>query len=169
MLIPTRRRTWGPEGKTPIIRYSYRHDRISALAALTVSAKLCHMGIYVRFQQDNFHAYDIAKFLRILLKHIKGPIILLWDNAKIHKGPYIEEILKKNPRLQLEWFPGYAPELDPVEQVWNDFKRHTANSIPRTKQDLRISLHNSTRRVRRSQAKLRSFILSSELPSAPWE
>jgi len=35
LLIPSRRRTWGSEGKTPVGCYSYRHDRISALATLT--------------------------------------------------------------------------------------------------------------------------------------
>jgi hypothetical protein len=38
MLIPTRRRTWSPQGHTPIVRYNYRHDRISALAVLTVAS-----------------------------------------------------------------------------------------------------------------------------------
>jgi transposase len=68
----------------------------------------------------------------------------------------------------MESFPGYAPELNPVEQVWNDFKGHDANTLFRNKQHLRAKLHNNARRVRRSQAKLRSFILASDLPSPPW-
>jgi transposase len=168
LLIPTRSRTWGPKGKTPIVRYSYRHDRISALAALTVSAKQKHMGLYTRFQRENFKAVHVAEFLRALLSHIRGPIILLWDGGNIHKGPKIRKVLIKNPRLRIEWFPGYAPELDPVEQVWNDFKRHTANSMPLTRHDIRISLHANSRRAQSSQAKLRSYILSSELPSPTW-
>jgi hypothetical protein len=59
-------------------------------------------------------------------------------------------------------------ELNPAEQVWNDFKGHTANSLRRNKQDIRLNLHASARRVRRSGAKLRSFVLSSDLPSASW-
>jgi transposase len=168
LLIPTRRRTWGLKGRTPIIQYNFRYDRISALAALTVSAQRKHMGLYVRFQQDNFHVQDIGDFLHVLLKHLRGPIILLWDRAKIHKGPKIEKILKKNSRLYIEWFPSYAPELNPVEQIWNDFKGHTANSLPLNKQDLRIALHNNKRRVSNSQIKLKSFVLSSKLPSSPW-
>ncbi|MFH0983638.1 MAG: hypothetical protein V2A79_19145, partial [Planctomycetota bacterium] len=61
--------------------------------------------------------------------------------------------------------PKYAPELNPAEQVWNEFKGHTANSLPLDKQDIRNSLHANKRRVRRSQNKLRSLILASELPS----
>ena len=155
-------------GETPIVRYSYRHDRISAVAALTVSARRKHMGIYTRFQQDNFKAGHVAEFLRAMLSHIRGPIILLWGGGQIHKGPKIRKVLTNNPRLHIEWFPGYAPELDPVEQVWNDFKGHSANSLPLTKKNLRVSLHANSRRARNSQAKLRSYILSSDLPSPPW-
>ena len=38
LLIPPVRRTWGPRGQTPIIRYSYKHDKISAISAVTVTA-----------------------------------------------------------------------------------------------------------------------------------
>jgi transposase len=168
LLIPTRRRTWGPQGHTPIIRYSYKHDRISALGALSVSAIHTHMGLYLRFQQDNFKAPHVAKFLRHLLQHLRGHVVLLWDGGRIHKGPAIEQVLANNPRLHVEPFPKYAPELNPAEQIWNDFKGHTANSLFENKQDIRLSLHGSKRRVCRSQDKLRSFILASDLPSLPW-
>ena len=165
MLIPTRRRTWGPEGQTPRIPYSYKHDRISALAVLTVSPICRHIGLYARFQQDNFKALHVALFLRQLLRHLPGPVILLWDQGQIHKGTAIRQVLSDNPRLHTQFFPKYAPELNPAEQVWNEFKGRTANSLPLDKQDIRNSLHANKRRVQRSQDKLRSLILASELPS----
>ncbi len=30
----------------------------------------------------------------------------------------------------IEWFPRHAPELNPAEQVWNEFKGHSANTKP---------------------------------------
>jgi len=165
LLIPTRRRTWGPEGQTPWVPYSYKHDRISALAVLTISPICQRIGLYARFQQDNFRAVHVAPFLRQMLRHIPGPVILLWDNGPIHRGPAIRRALQDNPRLHTEWFPKYAPELNPAEQVWNEFKGHTANSLPLDKQDIRNALHANRRRVCRSQEKLRSLILASELPS----
>jgi putative transposase len=125
------------------------------------------MGLYICFQPANFTAHDVATFLRGLLRHVRGPIILLWDRGSIHKGPAIEEIKRAHPRLHLEEFPAYAPELNPVEQRWNDFKGHTANSLHRDTRELRRRLQAHTRRVRRSQAKLRSLILASDLPSPP--
>jgi hypothetical protein len=69
------------------------------------------------------------------------------------------------PRLSLEELPADAPELNPTEQMWNDFTGHLANSLLQDSRDLRRRLSATTRRVRRSQAKLRSFIRSSKLPS----
>lgn len=109
MLIPTRRRTWNPRGQTPIVRYNYKHDRISAIAALTVAAKRARMGLYAQFRQDNFKAVHVAQFLRMLLGHLRGHVILLWDSGRIHKGPAINAVRDAFPRLHLERFPGYAP------------------------------------------------------------
>jgi putative transposase len=125
------------------------------------------MGVYVAFQPVNFTAMQVAAFLRELLRHLRGHIILLWDQGSIHQGPAIAEVQRAYPRLHIEEFPAYAPELNPVEQLWNAFKGHTANSLPRDTRDIRRSLQANTRRVRRSQAQLRSFILASELPSPP--
>ena len=126
------------------------------------------MGLYLRFPQNNDPATNVATFLRPLLRHLQGPVILLWDNGRIHKGPFIAQVQRDYPRLDIESFPDDAPELNPTEPIWNDFKSHTANSLFRNKQHLRSTLHNNARRVRRSQAKLRSFVLASDLPSPPW-
>jgi transposase len=125
------------------------------------------MGLYVAFQPVNFTAMHVAAFLQELLRHLRGHVILLWDQGSIHQGPAIAKVQRANPRLQIEEFPAYAPELNPVEQLWNDFKGHTANSLPRDTRAIRRSLQANTRRVRRFQAKLRSFVLASELPSPP--
>jgi transposase len=126
------------------------------------------MGLYIAFQEDNFKAASVARFLRSLLRHLRGNVILVWDNGRIHKGPIIAELRRRNPRLLVEWFPGYAPELNPVEQIWKDFKEHSANRVHMNKKDLRRCLGSNTRRVERCQEKLRSFVRASELPSTPW-
>jgi len=123
------------------------------------------MGVYVRFQDRNFDACHVASFLRTLLRHLRGHIILLWDNSRIHKGSPVRKVLAANPRLHVEWLPAYAPELNPVEQIWLNLKGQMANSILETRRHVRRQLHIRTRRVRGSQDALRSFVLASDLPS----
>jgi transposase len=163
--MPTRRRTWAPVGQTPVIPYNYRHDRLSTLGTLTVSPKRQHLGLYLRFQAGSFKGVHVADCLRTLLRQLRGHVILLWDRARIHRGRAIEAVRQAYPRLHVEEFPAYAPELNPTEQLWNDWKGHTANSLLQDLRDLRRRLYANTRRVRRSQQKLRSFLLASKLPS----
>jgi transposase len=163
--MPTRRRTWAPVGQTPVIPYNYRHDRLSTLGTLTVSPKRQHLGLYLRFQAGSFKGGHVADFLRTLLRQLRGHAILLWDRARIHRGRAIEAVRQAYPRLHVEECPAYAPELNPTEQLWNDWKGHTANSLLQDLRDLRRRLYANTRRVRRSQQKLRSFLLASKLPS----
>jgi hypothetical protein len=138
------------------------------LAALTVSPKRQQVGLYIHFQDHTFQAVDVARFVRALLRHLRGHVMLLWDRGTIHQGAAIAALQKGYPRLHLEEFPADAPELNPVEQIWNDFNGHTANSLLRDRRELRRRLRDNTRRVvRRSQAKRRSFILASKLPSPP--
>jgi putative transposase len=114
-------------------------------------------------------AVDVADFLRVHLCQIRGGVILLWEQGSIHRGPAIKAVCQIHPRLYLEAFPACAPELNPTEQLWKDFKGHTANSLLQDQRDLDCRLQANVCRVRRSQAKLRSFILASELLSPPWQ
>jgi hypothetical protein len=46
LLIPNVRRTWAPRGQTPIVWHRHRHDRISAISAVTVSFRRQRLGLY---------------------------------------------------------------------------------------------------------------------------
>jgi transposase len=41
--------------------------------------------------------------------------MVLLDNSTIHQGEPIEELRRQHPRLHIEYFPSYAPELNPDE------------------------------------------------------
>jgi len=139
----------------------------SPLAALTVSPKPRHLGLYTRFQPYNVKASHVTELLRALWRHLRGHVMVLWARSSIHPGQAITAIQQVYPRLHLEEFPAYAPELNPTEHVWKDVKGHTAHSLLRDRRDLRGRPAAKTTRVQRSQAKLHSFIRVSKRPSPP--
>ena len=165
LLIPNVRRTWAPRGETPIVRHRYRHDRISAISAVTVSFRRHRVGLYLHFHQDNISQVEVAVFLRYLLQQIRGNIVLLWDGGSIHDGLEIREFLRHHPRLHVERFPAYAPELNPDEGVWAHCKRELANGRPDNIDELLGVLTQVTRTARRRPSLLRSFVTSSDLPA----
>ena len=165
MLTPTVRRTWAPRAQTPILFHRYSHEKISAISAVTVSPLRERLGLYCHLHFTNLSHLEVAAFLRLLLQHLRGNIILIWDGGSIHNGPALNQLLSRNPRLQVERFPAYAPELNPDEFVWNNLKLQLANGAPENVEDLMEDLSHELRRLRHAPTLLRSFIIGSELPS----
>lgn len=163
-LIPRVRRTWAPRGQTPLLRCWQRHDRISAISALTVSPGRRRLGLSCQLHDDNLKAPAVCAFLRHLLRHLRGRVIVIWDNGKIHKGPVIRALCAAVPRLHLEAFPAYAPELNPDEGVWTLAKGEPANGRPDDRDRLRADLLASLGRIGGSQRLLRGCVTHSALP-----
>jgi len=166
LLIPNVRRTWAPRGQTPIVRHRYQRDKVSAISAVTVSATRRRVGLYLHLHPgENITNVEVAIFLRALLRHLRGHVIVVLDSGSIHKGPDVQALQARCPRLHLEWFPGYAPELNPDELVWAHFKAKLANGHPNTIDDLMGTLCRITKYVTKRPRLIRSFIAGSELPS----
>lgn len=158
LITPTVRRTWAPRGQTPILRHWHRHDRISVISGVSVSPLRRRCGLYFQCHAENIRAVAAARFLQHLLRHLAGPIIVLWDNSKTHQGPVIRALLARHARLRLEYFPAYAPELNPDEGVWALAKAALANGRPDTTLDLLRAIIAALTHVRRAPRHLRACI-----------
>jgi transposase len=90
--------------------------------------------------------------------------MLLWDRASIHGRKEVKEFLAWHPRIRVERFPAYAPELNPAEYVWNHTDHKLSNGAPDDVRELKGALWNSVRKLRRSQDLLWSCIYASDLP-----
>jgi len=165
LLAPHVRRTWAPRGRTPILRCAGHGEKTSAISAIAVSPKLKRLTLYARFHpKQNIRSPEVVAFLRQLLKHLRGPVILLWDGGNHHKGAMIEQFLRAHPRLHTYRFPGYAPELNPDEFVWRSLKGAVANSNPQDLRQLKAFIHPPLQRLRQSQQLLWSCIQASDMP-----
>jgi transposase len=121
-LLAAVRRTWGPQGQTPILPAWDRRDRLSVISAITVSPIRQRLGLCFQLlpKNTNAKAPDVVDFLRHLKATLGGPLTVLWDRHGIHrKAGVVQAYLTKHPEIVTEDFPGYAPELNPDEQVWN--------------------------------------------------
>jgi len=166
MLLPLVRRTWAPRGHPPQMTYCAKHrQRVSMAAALSVSPLRRHCAMHFRTYRNTYvNQVREAKFCKALLRQIRGRIIVIWDGGPMHRGKYIREVLTKHPRLTVERLPAYAPELNPVEALWNHIKYHElANFTPENVAELQVQLVTHLRRVKRSQARMQSFIGATPL------
>jgi transposase len=164
LLIPHVAKTWAPVGQTPVIHHRYRRDKISVISGVSVSPKRQRLGLFYQLYFQNIGQEEVCEFLRHLLRHLRGPVIALLDNSRTHHGGPLDDLLRQHPRLSIEHFPSYAPELNPDEGVWSQSKSDLANGRPDDIEELVQDLIRSIDRIRRSPAKLRGCILQSDLP-----
>jgi transposase len=52
------------------------------------------------------------------------PVVLVLDNGPVHTSKASMAALAARPWITVEWLPRYAPELNDIEPVWRDLKRH---------------------------------------------
>ena len=119
-LLPMAVRTYAPVGQTPTLCVPLTRDHLSAIGAITPDGKLV-----MQTQDHSYKGPDVVRFLQLLLREIPGNLLVIWDGASIHRSQPIKDFLTKGgaKRIHLERLPGYAPELNPQEGVWNLLKR----------------------------------------------
>jgi transposase len=166
LLIPNVAKTWAPQGQTPVHRHRQgRRDKISVISGISLSPQRHQLGLYYLLYFDNIGQEEVCRFLRELLRHLSGPVIVLLDNSSTHHGEPLHHLLRRHPRLHIEHFPAYAPELNPDEGVWSLAKRDLANTCPHDVEELVEDVIRSINTIRTSPEKLRGCILQSALPS----
>ena len=82
----------------------------------------------------------------------------------MHRSAVRQLRARGDGRIEVEWLPGYAPELNPVEQVWQRSKYvDLANFVPEQAEHLRLEVEGSLVKTRGQQAILRSFFAYAKL------
>jgi transposase len=77
------------------------------------------------------------------------PIMLVLDNGPIHTSKASRAALAERAHwLTVEWLPKSAPELNDIEAVWRDLKRHhLAHQTPSGPEDLDQAIHDAVRKL----------------------
>jgi len=101
-------------------------DHLSAIGGITPEGR-----IFMQMQERAYRAEHVVEFLRLLLRKINGKVLVIGDGSPIHRAKVIKEFLAAGAakRLHLERLPGYAPDLNPQEGVWNVLKRRELKNV----------------------------------------
>ncbi len=167
MLNPLVRRTWAPRGKTPVIKVFKPHERISVIGAMTLELKTKRFGFQFHLLPDNanFYGEDIAEFIKGIRRNLRGPITLLWDMIEIHRAKPVINYVAKHHTVRVEYFPPYAPELNPVDQIWSYVKYgRLANYCPDSLTELRERITTEFDRLKKRPDLLESLFHHTGLP-----
>ena len=155
-LLPGVVRTYAPRGQTPILRVPLTRDHISAISGITMDGTLLLM-----VQERAFRSPDVVRFLKHLLRHIPGKLLVVWDGSPIHRGQPVKDFLANGgaERIHLERLPGYAPDLNPDEGIWNYLKRVELRNVRCANlSELRGAMRLAKERLRHKRCVIRGCI-----------
>lgn len=157
---PNVRRTWGPEGQTPVLQEHFNWKRLSALGAVTWRPGQARTRLFLSARPGSLSSPEVIEFLRNLRRHVRGPVVAIWDGLPSHRSHVTQaHVAAQADWLTVERLPAYAPELNPLETLWATLKgRDLANYLPDSIAQLDDHLGRSMRRVRRRQDMGLNFI-----------
>lgn len=152
--------TWAPQGETPLLKYPL-WEHLSVISAITPQGRL-----FTWMQDHAFKGQDIVRFLKHLLRRIRGKLLLIWDGLPAHRGEAVKAFLRQGAaqRLHLERLPAYAPDLNPDEGVWGYLKTvELANVCCHDLAELRTQLRKAIARLRHKVTVIQSFFQQARL------
>jgi transposase len=146
--------SWGVKGHTPVVAVPGQRQSVSAASAVNAKG-----GFWFATFSGAMRAALFVDLLKQLLRHRKKPLFLVLDSLPAHKAKLVEHYVASTAgRLRLFFLPGYAPELNPDELVWNHAKRTgTAKRPLKRGESLRERVHADLTAIQRRPALIRSF------------
>ena len=106
-----------------MLRHRFQWKRLSIAGALVYEpdGTVAHLVFQVR--PGAYNDETLISFLTDVHEHA-GPrsVILIWDGLPSHRSRRMLDWVASQDWLTLEPLPGYAPDLNPTEQVWGSVK-----------------------------------------------
>ena len=144
-------RTWSPVGQTPVLTEWQTRDHLSVISGITRDGR----SVF-RTYETAINGKLAARFLQQLQHTLDERLLVIWDGSPIHRSHAVKAVLAKaQGRIWLERLPGYAPDLNPDEGVWQHLKQvQLANVCSPDLPTHRHQLRNAIRRFKQKQANL---------------
>jgi hypothetical protein len=110
------------------------------------------------FREDHF-----AALLDAAHQQLGAPIVLVWDGLPAHKSARMRALIAARPWLRVYQLPGYAPELNPTENIWSNLKRSMANLAPGSITDLARIARNRLKGMQYQPTLIDGFLAATGL------
>ncbi|WP_201453262.1 transposase [Rhodococcus sp. T7] len=117
--------------------------------------------VRVLHDRRRYNTDKLIEFLTELRTHFAGEkVILIWDGLMAHRSKAMTAWLAtQRDWLHVERLPAYAPELNPIEQVWGNMKStELANLCPEILDQVRIATEAGLTRIGSNYDLCHSFL-----------
>jgi len=106
-----------------------------------------------------FNAGRFVEFLQAFMKRRRHKVLLVLDGHPSHGAKLVlNYVASLGGKLELHFLPGYAPELNPDEFVWNHLKREGTSKKPLKRgESLRRRVEEDLATIKQKPALVRAF------------
>jgi transposase len=137
-------RSWAPVGRTPLVQGTGQRFGANVISAISNKGRL-QFSVFTQ----RFTAAVLIDFLTRLIRQADGQkIILILDGHPVHRANRVAAWVAAHAELiELQFLPGYSPELNPTELLNEDVK---TNALGRRRPRSQDELIGDTRSYLRS-------------------
>jgi transposase len=129
-LLPSVRATWAPRGHTPVLRHPFNWKRLSLAGALAYEPDGSDAHLFFELRPGAYNDETLIAFLSELNEVEHRNVLLIWDGLPSHRSRrMLDWIASQRHWLSVERLPGYAPDLNPIENVWGNLKSHELANV----------------------------------------
>ena len=122
-LLPSVRATWAPRGQTPVLHHAFNYKRLSLAGALAFEPDGSDAHLFFELRSGAYNDETLIAFLSELNEVEQRNVLLIWDGLPSHHSRRMNDwIVSQRHWLSVERLPGYAPDLNPIENVWGNLK-----------------------------------------------
>ena len=120
--------------------------------------------LFLRSIAGNMNKEETLLFLKDIKRHMRGKkLLLIWDGLPAHRSKVVQAYLKTQKHwLRMLRFPGYAPELNPIEYLWATMKKTYLGNLGGSLTELGKALRKCKKPIS-DRALLRGFLRASTL------
>ena len=102
-----------------------------------------------RLHKGSIRKEQHVEFLKALRARLKQRLLVVWDGLKAHRSTLARDyVASTQGDIELAFLPPYAPDLNPVEDLWTWLKSHAlanfcAANLAEIKKAARVKLKST--------------------------
>jgi len=149
-----------------VLRHKFSWTRLSIAGALAYRPDGSQTALLFQIKEGSYNTDSLIEFLTDLREHFNGEkITLIWDGLASHRSKAMKTwVAGQRSWLTVEPLPGYAYDINPIEQVWGNVKgRDLANLCPATIDDAQTAAEAGLHRVGGDYDLCRAFLAHAGL------